>query len=269
MILSQTWHLRVCFGENVMGRLKVGFEEPQSGCFSNKPTPRYRFSTNKWSMQIPINILINADYRVSFTICLLVFKINWLFLNSSYNQSYKYNITVHTTRQVLHRRIPVYVWKWLTHGLSNSNASDTPSTDRTRNVSRSDHSQSKDFKKSLDNLSKLPDIKFCNVRSLQSTSLSVEHQLSSIKPHFLFFTNTQILRDTAISTYSVFLYSLCPQLWSKPRYCAYVRKRNGGAFDIILMLSTIIWGCTILILYWLTNVYVLETHLYVLRALRR
>ncbi|MPD04849.1 hypothetical protein E2C01_100560 [Portunus trituberculatus] len=65
-------------------------------------------------------------------------------------------------------------------------------------------------------------IKFCNIRSLRSYFQSIEHHLSSTKPHLLFLTETQLSEATNSSPFSVpsfFLYS-------------YFRFKAGGCFYV-------------------------------------
>ncbi|MPC37643.1 hypothetical protein E2C01_031130 [Portunus trituberculatus] len=69
-------------------------------------------------------------------------------------------------------------------------ASESPSREGTRNVPRSDCSLGGD-PKCLDISFNIFFINFCNIRGLGSNFQSVEHHLSSTKPHLLF-------RNTAV-----------------------------------------------------------------------
>ncbi|MPC24982.1 hypothetical protein E2C01_018077 [Portunus trituberculatus] len=84
-----------------------------------------------------------------------------------------------------------------------------PSWEGTRNVPRSDCFLDNN-PKSLDISLNFSYINFCNIRSLRSNFESVEHHLSSTKPHLLFLTETQLPEETDSSPFSVpsyFLYS--------------------------------------------------------------
>ncbi|MPC74636.1 hypothetical protein E2C01_069004 [Portunus trituberculatus] len=70
-------------------------------------------------------------------------------------------------------------------------ASESPSEKRTRNVPRSDCSLGGDLK-CLDTSLDFSFINFCNISGLRSNFQSVEHHLSSTKPHLLFLTKTQM-----------------------------------------------------------------------------
>ena len=64
-------------------------------------------------------------------------------------------------------------------------------------------------------------INFCNIRGLRSNFQSVEHHLSSTKPHLLFLTETQVSDSNPFSVPSFFLYS---HFRSKAGCCVYVRN---------------------------------------------
>ena len=63
---------------------------------------------------------------------------------------------------------------------------------------------------------------FCNVRGLRSNVQSVEHYLSSTKPHLLFLTETQLSVATDNSLFSVPSYFFYPYCQFKAGCCAYV-----------------------------------------------
>ncbi|MPC31001.1 hypothetical protein E2C01_024273 [Portunus trituberculatus] len=89
-------------------------------------------------------------------------------------------------------------------------ASESPSGEGTTNVPRSDCS--------LDDTSfNFFFINFCNIRGLSSDFQSVEHHLSSTKPHLPFLTETQLSEATDNTTvapslfpptFSIFIYVL-------------------------------------------------------------
>ena len=74
-------------------------------------------------------------------------------------------------------------------------ASESPSGEGTINVPRSDCSPGID-PKCLDTPLTFFSINFCNIRGLRSNFQSVEHHLSSTKPHLLFLTETQVSEAT-------------------------------------------------------------------------
>ena len=65
---------------------------------------------------------------------------------------------------------------------------------------------------------------FCNIHGLISNFQSVEHHLSSIKPHLLFLTETQLSVTTDSNPFSVPSYFLYPHFQSKAGCCAYVHN---------------------------------------------
>ena len=75
-----------------------------------------------------------------------------------------------------------------------------------------------------DALSKSLHINFCNIRGLSSNFNSVEHHLSSTKPHLLFLAETQVSEATISNLYSVPSYCLYPNFKSKSGCCVYVRS---------------------------------------------
>ena len=77
---------------------------------------------------------------------------------------------------------------------------------------------------SLDTSQNLFYVNFCNIRGLRSNFQSVEHHLSSAKPHLLFLTETQVSEATDSSPYSVPSYYLYPHFRTKAGCCAYVRN---------------------------------------------
>jgi hypothetical protein len=66
-------------------------------------------------------------------------------------------------------------------------------------------------------------IDFCNIRGLSSNFISVEHHLSTTKPHILVLTETQIHDQSDSDPYSVNKYCLHPKFKFKGGCCAYVR----------------------------------------------
>ena len=91
----------------------------------------------------------------------------------------------------------------------------------TTNVPRSDCSFDNDLE-CLDTSSYTFSLDFCNIRCLRSNFQSVEHSLSSIKPHLLFLTETQLSVTTDSSPFSVPCYFLYPHFQSKAGCCTYV-----------------------------------------------
>ena len=67
-------------------------------------------------------------------------------------------------------------------------------------------------------------LNFCNIRGLRSNFNSVEHHLSSAKPHLLFLTETQVDGRSDSKPYSVPSYCLYPHFDAKSGCCAYVRS---------------------------------------------
>ncbi|MPC37706.1 hypothetical protein E2C01_031196 [Portunus trituberculatus] len=100
-------------------------------------------------------------------------------------------------------------------------ASESPSDDGTRYVPRSNYSLIGD-PKCLDTSLDLFFINFCNIRGLRSNFESVEHHLSSTKPHLLFLTATQLSKATDGSPFSVPSYFLYSHFHSKAGWCVYV-----------------------------------------------
>ncbi|MPC47542.1 hypothetical protein E2C01_041291 [Portunus trituberculatus] len=84
-------------------------------------------------------------------------------------------------------------------------ASESPSGEGTKNVPRSDSPLVNDLK-CLDTSLNFFYINFCNIRGLRSNFQSVEHHLSSTKPHLLFLTETQLSGATDSSPFSVSSY---------------------------------------------------------------
>ena len=74
-------------------------------------------------------------------------------------------------------------------------ASESPPGEGTINVSRSDCSSGID-PKCLDTPLTFFSINFCNIRGFRSNFQSVDHHLSSTKPHLLFLTKTQVSEAT-------------------------------------------------------------------------
>ncbi|MPC97664.1 hypothetical protein E2C01_092988 [Portunus trituberculatus] len=102
-------------------------------------------------------------------------------------------------------------------------ASESPSGEGTKNLPRSDtflDNDPKCFDTSLNFLY----INFCNIRSLRSNFQSVEHHLSSTKPHLLFLTEIQLSEATDSSPFSVPSYFLYSHFHSKAGCCVYVRN---------------------------------------------
>ena len=102
-------------------------------------------------------------------------------------------------------------------------ASESPSGEGTINVPSSDRPFGNDLR-CLDTSSNLLSVNFCNIRGLCSNFQSVEHHLSSSKPHLLFLTETQISVDTDSKPFSVSSYYLYPRFQSKAGCCVYVRS---------------------------------------------
>ncbi|MPC53890.1 hypothetical protein E2C01_047794 [Portunus trituberculatus] len=100
-------------------------------------------------------------------------------------------------------------------------ASESSTGKGTSNVPRSDFSLGGD-PKYLDTSLHFSFINFCNIRGFRSNFQSVEHHLSSTKPH-LFLTETQLSEATDSSPFSVPSYFLYPQFSSQSwmlRLCA-------------------------------------------------
>ncbi|MPC11168.1 hypothetical protein E2C01_003826 [Portunus trituberculatus] len=93
--------------------------------------------------------------------------------------------------------------------------SESPSGEVTKNVPRSDASLSDDH-----NFSTLTYL--CNIRGLGSNFQSVEHHLSSTKPHHLFLTETQLSEATDSGPFSILSYFLYSHFRSKAGCCVYV-----------------------------------------------
>merc|ERR1712035_47587 len=102
-------------------------------------------------------------------------------------------------------------------------ASESLSGEGTRNVPRSDHPQGDDSR-CLDTSSYCLSINFCNIRGLRSNFQSVEHHLSSAKPHLLFLTETQVSVATDSRPFSVPSYFLYTHFRTKAGCCVYVRN---------------------------------------------
>ncbi len=101
-------------------------------------------------------------------------------------------------------------------------ASESPSGEGTTNVPISDGPLGDDYR-CLDTSSNFPYINFCNIRGLRSKFQSVDHHLSSAKPHLLFLTETQVSVTTDSSPVSVPSYFLYSQFQTKAGCCVYVR----------------------------------------------
>ena len=67
-------------------------------------------------------------------------------------------------------------------------------------------------------------IDFCNICGHRSNFQSVEHHLSSSKPHFLFLIETLLSVATNSSPFSVPSYFLYPHFQSKAGCCVYLRN---------------------------------------------
>ena len=102
-------------------------------------------------------------------------------------------------------------------------ASESPSGEGTKNVPRSDCSSADDLG-CLDTSSNTFPLDFCNIRGLRSNFQSVEHHLSTTKPHLLFLTETQLSVTTDSNPFSVPSYFLYPHFQSKASCCAYVHN---------------------------------------------
>ena len=81
-----------------------------------------------------------------------------------------------------------------------------------------------DLRRCPDNSSNLFCINFCNIRGLRSNFESVEHHLSSSKPHLLFLTETQVSEATDSNLFSIPSYFLYHKFHSKAGCCVYVRN---------------------------------------------
>ena len=131
-----------------------------------------------------------GSFSVSFTqesSCSLLSKDNFYYLH---NITTTYTFTL-SSNQNLKMTSP--------HPLSRS-----PSGERTTNDRRSD-CQSADDLGILDTAFKIFTLDFCNIRS---NFQSMEHHLSSTKPHLLFLTETQLSVTTDSSPFSVPSYFL-------------------------------------------------------------
>ena len=93
-----------------------------------------------------------------------------------------------------------------------------------KNAPMSDPTSDGDSQRCLDNSSNFFYINFCNIRGLRSNFHSVEHHLSSSKPHLLFLTETQVSGATDSNLYSVPSYCLYPNFKTKAGCCVYVRN---------------------------------------------
>ncbi|MPC41609.1 hypothetical protein E2C01_035210 [Portunus trituberculatus] len=102
-------------------------------------------------------------------------------------------------------------------------ALESPSAEGTRNVPKLDCSLGANLKCLYTSLNFLY-INFCNIRSLRSNFQSLEHHLSSTKPHLLFLTKTQLSEATDSSLFSVPSYFLYPHFSCKDGCCIYVRS---------------------------------------------
>ncbi|MPC48072.1 hypothetical protein E2C01_041837 [Portunus trituberculatus] len=98
-------------------------------------------------------------------------------------------------------------------------ASESPSGEGTKNVPKSDASLSVDH-----TYLNFFYINFCIIRGLRSNFRSVEHHLSSTKPHLLFLTETQLSEATDSGLFSVPSYFLYSHFRPKAGYCVYVRN---------------------------------------------
>ena len=105
-----------------------------------------------------------------------------------------------------------------------NSASESPSGEGTRNVPSPDPTPGDGPTRCPDNSSNSFSIHFCNIRGLRSNFHSVEHHLSSSKPHLLFLTETQVSVATDSTLYSVPSYFLYPKFHSKAGCCVYVRN---------------------------------------------
>ncbi|MPC46953.1 hypothetical protein E2C01_040685 [Portunus trituberculatus] len=102
-------------------------------------------------------------------------------------------------------------------------ASEPPSGEGTGNVPRLNSSLDDD-PKCLDTSLNFFYINFCNTHGLTSNFQSVEHHLSSTKPHFLFLTETQLSEATDSSPFSIPSYFLHFHFRSKGGCCVYVHN---------------------------------------------
>ena len=102
-------------------------------------------------------------------------------------------------------------------------ASESPSGEGTTNVSRSDCSSADDLG-CLNISSNIFTLDFCNIRVLRFNLQSVEHHLSSTKPHLLFLTETELSVTIDSNPFSVPSYFLYFHFQSKAGCCAHVRN---------------------------------------------
>ena len=102
-------------------------------------------------------------------------------------------------------------------------ASESSSRKGTINALRSDGSFGVD-QKCLEILLNFFYINFCNIHVLRSNFQSLEHHLSSTKPHLLFLTETQVSEATGSTPFSVPSYFLYPHFRSKAGCCVNVRN---------------------------------------------
>ncbi|XP_050709244.1 uncharacterized protein LOC126994048 [Eriocheir sinensis] len=100
----------------------------------------------------------------------------------------------------------------------------SPRLGGTTNSPREDSLSGCRLERCLDNSSNLFLINFCNNRGLRSNFHSVEHPLSSSKPHLLFLTETQVSEVTDSNLYYFPSYYLYPKFQSKAGCCFYVRN---------------------------------------------
>ncbi|MPC82080.1 hypothetical protein E2C01_076725 [Portunus trituberculatus] len=103
-------------------------------------------------------------------------------------------------------------------------ASESPSGEGTKNVPSSDAFLDNDPKCLGTSLKFFFYINFCNICGLRSNFQSVEHNLSSTKPHLLFLTETQLREATDSSPFSVPSYFLYSDFHSKAGCCVYVHN---------------------------------------------
>ncbi len=116
-------------------------------------------------------------------------------------------------------------------------ASESSCGEGTRHFLRSESTLDSDSEGCLGNFSNLLSVNFCNIRGLRFNFHSVEHHISSSKPH-LFLTETQVSEATDSSLYSVPSYFLLlnfrPKLAVASMYsCSHAHHLDSSEFSTI------------------------------------
>ncbi|MPC66030.1 hypothetical protein E2C01_060173 [Portunus trituberculatus] len=115
-------------------------------------------------------------------------------------------------------------------------ASESPSGEVTKSIPRSDCSPGGDSK-CLDTSLDFFFINFCKIRGLASNFQSLEHHLSSTKPHLLFLNETQLSEATDSSPIFVPSYFLYPHFRSKAGCCVLEHILSHYPFTEIFILE--------------------------------